>query len=120
MTRQISSQEDFDAVKPQFDNSSQYGKFKERFHFDPTSYIEKTGMPIHQALPRAKPGGNRWRIFEAANSGLRVETFNEKAKRRSPYAVWDEDLYICLYRGFVRLVPCSVVRAPRFMGHVTS
>ena len=62
-------------------------------------------MPIHQALPRAKPGGDRWRIFEAANSGLRVETFNEKAKRRSPYAVWDEDLYICLYRGFVRLVP---------------
>jgi len=112
MTHKISSQEDFDAVKSQFNNSSQHRGFKERFHFDPTSYIEMTGMPIHQALPRAKPGGDRWRIFEAANSGLRVEIFNEKAKRRSPYAVWDEDLYICLYRGFVRLVPCSVVRGP--------
>ena len=72
MTHKISSQEDFDAVKSQFNNSSQHRGFKERFHFDPTSYIEKTGMPIHQALPKAKLGGDHWRIFEAANSGLRV------------------------------------------------
>ena len=74
-------------------------------HFDPESYIEAIGMPIRQALPKAKPGGDRWRIFETVHNGLRVETFNEKAKRCSPYAVWDEDLYISLYRGFVRLVP---------------
>jgi hypothetical protein len=107
MTHQISSQEDFDAVKPQFDNSSQYEKFKERFHFDPASYIEMTGMPMSQALPRAKRGGDRWRIFEAVRSGLKVKTFNEKAKRLSPYAVWDADLFIMLYRGFVRLAPRS-------------
>ena len=60
-------------------------------------------MAIRDALPKATPGGARWRIFEAMESGSTVEGFNQKAKAMGLGAEWDGDIFYAVHKGFARL-----------------
>ena len=55
------------------------------------------------ALPKATPGGARWRIFEAMESGATVKGFNQKAKAMGLGAEWDGDVFYAVRKGFARL-----------------
>ena len=107
MTKEISSQEEFEAIKGQFNSSSDYRNFSRRYHFNPKSRIERTGMHIDEALTSgSKPSTHgRRAIFEAMNSGVLVSLFNSSARHISRDATDDADIFIALYRGFIRLVP---------------
>ena len=100
----VRCQQEFDLLKPRFPRPSDYRKFTQAgYYFDPIGRLEKTAMSIQHALPRAKPAGARWRIFEAMESGIAVEDFNQKAKAMGLGAEWDGDIFYAVHKGFARL-----------------
>ena len=105
MTHQISSQEDFDAVKPKFPSASEpnFRKFKKNYSINSDSKIELTGMPRDQVL--RNKSGDRWNIFGEFRPGMTVTEFFQSAKKITCRAERDHDMFIALHKGFIRLVP---------------
>ena len=102
----VRSQQDFDLLKPKFPRPNDYRNFTQAgYYFDPNGRLEKTAMSIQHALPRAKPGGKRWRIFEAMESGIAVEGFNQIAKAMGLGAERDADIFYAVHKGYRRLIP---------------
>jgi hypothetical protein len=102
----VRSQQDFDLLKPKFPRPSDYRNFTQAgYYFDPNGSLGKTPMSIQHALPRAKPAGPRWRIFEAMESGITVKSFNQKAKAMGLGAEWDADVFYAVHKGYRRLIP---------------
>jgi len=104
----ISTQRAWEQVRERFTRSSDYRAFSQDFEFDPASTLRLTGRPIGKALPRAKPGGPRWNIFEKAIvHGATVERVNELAARISRQAHGrvepDADIFIALFTGYAQL-----------------
>ena len=103
--KMVNSQQEFDLLKPKFPRPSDYRNFSQAgYHFNPKSSLDKLEMSIRQSLPRAKPGGARWRIFEAMESGDTVEGINQKAKEKGVGAEWDADIFYAVHKGFRRLI----------------
>ncbi|MBK18790.1 MAG: hypothetical protein CMM52_08125 [Rhodospirillaceae bacterium] len=101
----VRSQQDFDLLKPKFPRPNDYRNFTQAgYYFDPNGVLEKGTLSIQDALPKAKPSGPRWRTFEAMESGITVEGFNQKAKEMRLGAEWDADIFIAVHRGFRRLI----------------
>lgn len=95
-------------MRERFTRSSDYRAFSEEFEFDPASTLQLTGIEIGKALPRAKPAGPRWTIFEnAIVHGATVERVNELAARISRQAHGrvepDADICIALFTGYAQL-----------------
>ena len=104
----ISTHREWEEVRGTFSRSSDYRAFSHDFEFNPTSTLRLTGTQIGKALPRAKPGGPRWTIFETAISdGATVERVNELAARISRQAHGraepDADVFIALFTEYARL-----------------
>lgn len=104
----ISTQDDWQRVRERFTRSSDYRAFSERFEFNPASTVRLTGLPISKALPRARPGGPRWTIFEKAIvDGASVERVNELAQRVGRQTGGrpepDADIFIALFKGYAQL-----------------
>lgn len=104
----ISTQQDWKGVREKFTRSSDYRAFSQDFEFDPASKLQLTGIAIGKALPRAKPGGPRWTIFEKAIvHGATVERVNEMATRITRQAHGavepDADIFIALFTGYAQL-----------------
>ena len=104
----ISTQREWEQARGKFSRSSDYRAFSQDFEFNPSSTVHLTGIPISEALPRAKPGGPRWTIFETAIvHGASVERVNEVAARISRQAHGrvepDADIFIALFTGYARI-----------------
>ena len=104
----ISTQREWEQVRGRFTSSSDYRLFSQDFEFNPASTLYLTGVEIGKALPRAKPGGPRWTIFETAIvHGASVERVNEVAARISRQAHGrvepDADIFIALFTGYARI-----------------
>ena len=104
----ISTQQQWEQVRRKFSRSSDYRAFSDDFEFNPASTLRLTGIEIGKALPRAKPGGPRWTIFEkAVVDGATVERVNELAARitRQAHGVVepDADIFIALFTGYAQL-----------------
>jgi hypothetical protein len=106
--RVISTPQDWESVRGRFTRSSDYRTFSASFEFNPASTLRLTGMEMGKALPRAKPGGPRWTIFEKAIvHEATVERVNELAQlvgrqtggRPEP----DADIFIALATGYATL-----------------
>ncbi len=104
MTKMVSTQSQFDLLKTDFPQPSDYRIFtKAGYYFNPKSRLEKLDMSNRDALPRATPGRARWRIFEALKTGTTVESFNQKTKAMGLGAEWDGDIFYAVHKGFARL-----------------
>ena len=105
MTRRISSQEEFVAIKPNFPSASDpnFRKFKKNYFFNSESRIELTGAPREQVL-RDK-SGDRWDIFGEFRDGKTVAEFFQAAKEITSRAERDHDMFIALRKGYIRLIP---------------
>ena len=101
----ISSQNKFAAIKPEFNSASDnnFREFKMKYHINPSSKCELTGMPKDQVL--RKKHGDRWNIFGKFKTGETVEEFYQSAKQVTRRAERDHDMFIALYKGFIRLIP---------------
>lgn len=104
----ISTQQDWENAREKFANSSDCRAFSERFEFNPVSTLRLTGLEIGKALPRAKPGGPRWTIFETAIvHGASVERVNELSARITRQAHGrvepDADVFIALFTGYATI-----------------
>jgi len=106
----LSTQDEWESVRPRFRNASAYRKFAADYAFNPRSRISRSGKATDVVLPKAKPGGWRWKIFEQAMSeGSTVQQVNERAqaicKDASGKPQRDADLFIALFNGYVSLLP---------------
>jgi hypothetical protein len=104
MTKIISSQKEFGAIKPKFPSASEpnFRKFKKNYSINPDSKIELTGMPRDQAL--RNKSGDRWEIFGELRPGVTVAEFFQSAKKITSRAERDHDMFIALHKGFIRLI----------------
>jgi hypothetical protein len=98
----ISTQEEWKREKRKYPSAQDHRAFSERNEFFPGAKLMWTGMPIREALPRARPDNptGRYKIFEATESGGSVETANRKARQVSPHATKDGDVFIGLHTGY--------------------
>ena len=109
MTRTvISTQQQWEQVRRKFSRSSDYRLFSADYEFNPASTLRLTEIEISKALPRAKPGGPRWTVFEKAIfDGATVERVNELAQRVGRQAgghpEHDADIFIALFTGYAQL-----------------
>jgi hypothetical protein len=105
MKQMISSQNKFAVIKPEFNSAggNNFREFKMKYHINPDSKIELTGMPRDQVL--RKKHGDRWEIFGKFKTGETVEEFYQSAKQVTRRAERDHDMFIALYKGFIRLTP---------------
>jgi hypothetical protein len=97
----IRTQSEWESVRGRFSSASAYRSFIREFTFDPNSRLTATGRAIRDALPRAREGGPRWKIFESIRSGMTVAELNQVA-RSFRHSEHDADLFIALFKGFVR------------------
>lgn len=107
-TNVISTQADWERVRDNFKSASDYRAFSERYSFNPTSRVRLTGQTLADSLPRAKPGGPRWTIFEKIiPDGRMVEQINQHAQRfgqeTGSRPEPDGDVFIALFVGYVTL-----------------
>lgn len=98
----IRTQQQWEAVKGRYRNASDYRSFRRDFTFDPAARLTRTSLSIREALPRAREGGARWRIFEQIGSSMTVDELN-RAAAQFENAEWDADVFIALYTGFMKL-----------------
>ncbi len=103
MTKMIGSQNEFAAIKPNFNKASDWRAFIKIYSFTPTSKIELTGMLREQAL--RDQSGDRWDIFGEFRTGMTVTECYDSAKQITSNARRDADVFIALYNGYVRLIP---------------
>lgn len=97
---------------PALTKSSDYRKFRSmynfEFHPDAVFYVNDPRPKIGEVLPKSKPGGDRWGIFERFDSqefdGWTVSRINAELRRQfGSQHETDADIFIALLQNFARL-----------------
>ncbi len=100
----VKNQEQFEFIRPLFGSASEYRLFRKHFALEPNAKIVRTDLSVDDAIPGSQRDGARYRIFhEVFADGATVEQINSHAREISTNAEIDADLFIALFRGFIKL-----------------